>query len=304
MSVEAGPVPGLFLGQSQGSVFPPSSLPAYDWVWPDAVTRCAQAVTADQIGGVGYQVDMRLEYKLKSIGPTRWGQLEPEGTEAKQTGLTAAPGTSFSVLGLGATPAIGTGTLPSFATLTRSGQLPRLSVLSAAPAGSIATARFTGGTLPTSNFGWRWRMVFSLETLSGASLRAFYGISPSISTNVPPNGLVNCFGVGRDSGDTNLSLYNNDATVGAVKTPLGANFPFNAVPLAYQLDLFTFDGTSYSWQLTPVNARLLAISGVVTTRLPAVAIRPNWMMYVSNNADAAACALGVASVEFWPMLQG
>lgn len=296
--------PGVLVSEP-ASPFPPSPvLPAYRWVWPDAQARCAQAVTAAQIGGIGYQLDMRLEFQLRASTPTtRWGQLEPTATEPKTSAIASAVGTTFNALGLGATVAIGTGTLPSFAVSTRSGQLPRMSVLSAAIAGSLGTARYTGSTNPAGTFGWRWRKVFSLETFSGNSLRAFFGLAPSIATNVAPNTLTNCFGVGRDSGDTDLSLYNNDATVGAVKTPLGANFPFNAVPLAYQLDLFTLDGTSYSWQLTPVNARLLAVSGVVSTRLPTPATRPNWMAYVSNNADAAACALGIASVEFW-YLQG
>lgn len=46
----------------------------HTWQWPNAATRAAQPVTAEQVGDVGLQIDLELEYELidESCGKGRW----------------------------------------------------------------------------------------------------------------------------------------------------------------------------------------------------------------------------------------
>src|SRR5678809_145130 len=119
--------------------------------------------------------------------------------------------------------------------------------------------------------------------------RAFWGMQASNAAlaNANPDQLVNCFGIGYNSGDTNLSVIHNDAAGVATKTSLGASFPVDTVS-AYEITLSCGPGAS-SMEYRVVRLNNLAIAtGSVSTDLPDNTIFLTRHLWVNNGTTASA----------------
>jgi Protein of unknown function (DUF2793) len=172
-------------------------------------------------------------------------------------------------------------------------QSPRVKVTSGATAGSSSSANGAGLFLWRGNAadqgGFYIRMVGGIETFQATS-RAFMGLysSAAVIGNVNPSTLLNIFGIGFDSGDTTMSLINNDATAGAVKTSLGAGFPTAGGQDLYELILSAEpNGTEVRYRVERLNGGNVA-EGVVTARLPVNTQFMTPHFWYNNGTTAAA----------------
>jgi hypothetical protein len=184
----------------------------------------------------------------------------------------------------------------------------RLSYVSATTAGSLAGARVAvaqvslgdgngnGGFYKIVRFG-----VSDPATVTGA--RQFCGVSATTgaATNVEPNTLLNCIGIGNGAADTDLQLFYG----GSVAQPpidLGSSFPPNTLSTdVYELALFSPSNQSCTvyYEVTRVNTGNV-VTGVITDGsgiiLPAfntlLAYSWNWRC---NNATALAVSLDFMS---------
>jgi Major tropism determinant N-terminal domain len=172
-------------------------------------------------------------------------------------------------------------------------QSPRTKITSAATAGSAAAANGSGLYLwrgsAADQGGFYLRMVGGIETFQATS-RGFMGLysSAAVIGNVNPSTLLNVFGIGWDSADTTMSLINNDATAGAVKTSLGANFPTTGGQDLYELILSAEpNGSEVRYRVERLNSGHVA-EGTVTTRLPVNTVFMTPHFWYNNGTTAAA----------------
>jgi hypothetical protein len=291
--------PGLFVQEDGGGVFPPSSLPAWDWVWADAAARTAQVVAANQVGGKGFQVDLQLGYELLGVGPTRWGPL-PDPSMGALRNHSAIPNSVSGGLGLIAL-SISNGTAmarnqTNTNVLTR---MARVGVVSSAVAGNVAIIRspVQGGFAFAG--GFRWRSQYGLAITSPAQwwFMGFDGVPAAAGAD--PATFTSCVGFGRSAGDANVQLIHNDGAGAAVKVDLGASFPALGTDQAHEIELYSFDGTSFSWQFTRLNTGAV-ISGTFNTDLPPVTPLAGCPIYYGgNNTDAVAIEICYGNQQFW-----
>lgn len=169
-----------------------------------------------------------LDYTLQ---PSLWRQ---------KIALWNAPGNSTTVpgvFGINAFTAVGTATARSVATTNTLTRARRLGYVSAATAASIASqystvAQYTLGTgTGVGGFMYSCRFGVSDATLQTPA-RTFIGLASSVAapTNVNPNTLVNCVGIGHAENDTNWYIYYGGSTA-QTRIDLGASFPINTTTL-------------------------------------------------------------------------
>lgn len=293
MSVEAGNAAGLHVSPPT-SGFPPSSLPAYQWVWADATARLAQVVTATQLGGIGYQLDIQREYELVRTSPTVWGELPDRklgllhlvGSPANANPTTLGWSLATS---LGASAAVAPTNTNVATRLMRTRQST-----TAVPAAIFNFRQSTFGVVNGAG-GYRFQTRFVQAAVS-ASSRNFVGQRPtSFTINESPIALtvINAFGLAKITTSNNWQVVHSDAVNPPVPIDLGAGFPANTVDLAFDWQFFTIDGTSYAYQLKNINSGA-AVSGVVATNLPDPTVFQIAQWYGSNNLDASIVSLDVA----------
>ena len=273
----------------------------YQWVWADAAARLAQAVTSSQVGFIGFQTDIALEYTLTGVSSTRWSiNNDPSmGFERSIVPNGINNGTGFST-NMGGAVVLGTATARSQAITNPATMLTRLGIVTAAGAGSIGLFRVVAGNSFAVMGGARWRGRMTLGAVS-TNIRYYMGMSglPNPAADINPNTLLNSFGIGRCNGEANLQLVRNDGAGVGTQIDLGASFPAATLDSAYELEFYTFNGISMSYQVTNLTT-LAAVSGVVVTDLPALTpAGSNPIYYVSNNIDAVAVALDFVDFRFW-----
>lgn len=180
--------------------------------------------------------------------------------------------------------------------------------VSAAAAGSLCGWRQGGVMFSTGDGTGLAGFFFNLRcgcadpaTVAGA--RQFLGVGPNgTPTNVEPNTLINCIGVGHGAADTTLSIYFGGT---AAQTPiaLGANFPANTLSTdIYELTLYSpSDATGIVYyRVERVNTGDVAtgtLSGGAAV-LPTSSVVLTLSAWRCNNATALACALDFMSVYF------
>jgi hypothetical protein len=133
--------------------------------------------------------------------------------------------------------------------------------------------------------------------------RMFVGMQASTAapTDVEPSTLVNCFGVGARSSDTNLHILFGGS---AAQTPvsLGANFPCDTTNTdLYRVSFFTSpleNGIIY-YEVTRLNTGDVAtgtLSGTVGTVVPAATTLLTTNNYRSNGGVATAVGIDFSHV--------
>ena len=213
------------------------------------------------------------------------------------------------VFGNTAPTTVGTTTAAAVATTNFFTRMRRISFVSVATAGGLASYRVAvaqitlgdgfgnGGFYKIIRFG-----CSDAATVAGA--RQFSGISATTGapTNVEPNTLLNCVGVGHGAADSTLSIYYG-GSVAQTPIALGANFPANTLTTdAYELALFSPPNAfcTIYYEVTRLNTGDVA-TGVIVGDGAAITLPPpttlltySWN-YRTNNATALAVSLDFMS---------
>ncbi len=278
------------------------ALGAYKWTFATAAARAATVVTAADIGKVGYQTDIALEYKLlsQSGGVGRWGRI-PDLTMTVPRIALAVPGVNagLTLVGTSLIPNTGSQANRTIANTSKWLRLPRNGLSSAASLGA-ASVWFpaSANVYYQSGIGMRRRYVVGVGAVS-ASMRWFWGFTSSTPAgNVDPNTFLNCLGIGiSGAADTNLQLYYNDGAGTATKIDLGVNFNApRSVNEGFIFDSYTFDGTSWSYQVENVNSGAV-VSGTLSSDLPATTASLFDVGYATNNLESTTISPDISSLE-------
>jgi hypothetical protein len=147
--------------------------------------------------------------------------------------------------------------------------------------------------------GFTMTLYFAFTTVIAAQ-SCFFGFCNSTAElgNIVPSALLNTVGLGKDSGDTNLSWYYNNGSGSATKVSLGVT----PASLANQLLrlLITCDGQgNVVFTLTNMESGGSTVSTLsvptATAKLPAANVLVAPHLYLNNNS-AANCAYGVSFI--------
>jgi len=110
-------------------------------------------------------------------------------------------------------------------------------------------------------------------------------------TNVEPNTLTNCVGVGQLSTSNNLHVIFNDGAGTASVIDLGANFPANGNASAYKVTFIALaNGGSIDYTVERIGTAFSA-TGTLATDLPANNTLMAVQLWRTNNATLLAVAL-------------
>jgi hypothetical protein len=145
--------------------------------------------------------------------------------------------------------------------------------------------------------GFRFSTTFGIDFGGDtASHRLFVGLRAlqSSATDVEPSTIVNGFGIGYDSDDTQFQVIHNDASGTATKVALGASFPKPTASrdAIWRLDLWGSSDTSViNYRFKNVETGAVA-TGTITTDIPAVTVSLNCNSYMS--AGGTSTRVGIA----------
>ncbi len=225
------------------------------------------------------------------------GYWNPNGNNSSAPGIFGFPTVVFTGF---------TNTTRNVATTNHFTRYRRLGFVTAATAGEVGHWRtnrnqFTiGDGAGVGGFTYIIRFGISdAAAVSGARMFMGMAISSVTPTNVEPNTLVNCIGMGHGAADTNMKLFYGGS---AAQTPidLGVNFPSNTLDTdMYELALFASPQTqTIGYLVTRLNTGHTAsgtLSGTVGTVVPSSTELLGPWGYRTNNATALAVGLDVAS---------
>jgi hypothetical protein len=146
---------------------------------------------------------------------------------------------------------------------------------------------YGGGTLLTMVVGF---------PVYASTQRIFQGYQTSnaaIANNVDISTLVNMFGIGKDTGDTNLQWMHNDGSGTATKVDTGIAVNTNNI---YTIELFvpsnstTMYGALYEMTKT---ANILRSTCAVSSNIPAAGTRLLFQQFISTAAGTASISLAI-----------
>ncbi|HUD05630.1 MAG TPA: hypothetical protein VMR18_01755 [Candidatus Saccharimonadales bacterium] len=258
-----------------------------------------------------YAKEIAGRMMLKHMDPTNMHTALQPLLARNKVGYWCPPGNNTTlpgVFGFTAYTTVGTVTAANVATTNTFTRMRRLSLVTAATAGALASARVPVAQISTGdgngNGGFYKIIRFGCSdpaTVSGA--RQFIGISATTGapTNVEPNTLLNCIGIGNGASDTDLQLF----YAGSVAQPpidLGSSFPPNTLTTdAYELALFSPAsqlGTVY-YEVTRINTGdvvtgvIVDGSGIILPSFQTL-LTYSWN-YRTNNLTALAVGLDIMS---------
>lgn len=249
---------------------------------------------------------------LKMIDPAGMESAYQPFLARNKVGYWAPPGNATTlpeVFGYTAPTTVGTATAAIVATTNLFTRMRRLSFVSAATAGALASYRVNQAQIQlgdgNGNGGFYKILRFGCSdpaTVSGARQFCGIGSSTSAPTNVEPSTLTNSIGIGHGASDSNMMFYYGGSTA---QTPisLGANFPINTLSVdAYELALFSPSNefcTVY-YEVTRLNTGNV-VTGVVTGNGAGVTLPSPYTLltyswnYRTNNATALSVSLDFMS---------
>ena len=239
-----------------------------------------------------------------SGGNSVWGDIT--GTLSDQTDLQSVLNLKVNSASLAAVATSGlysdlTGK-PTIPTLTSQLTNDSSFITSAGTVGQwrIAAGQFTvGGASGLGGFTYIVRFGIS-DAAAVAGARMFMGMRTATTpTNVEPNTLTQCIGIGHGASDTNMQLYYGGS---AAQTPidLGVNFPANTLSVdVYELALFSSPSSGdVNYEITRLNTGGVATGKITNsdaTVLPTNTTLIGPWGYRTNNATALAVGLDVMS---------
>lgn len=226
-------------------------------------------------------------------------------------GLFRPTGNSTTVHVVGIAPATATGFTATSRNVTFTNfytRMLRIGYVSTATVASVGqfrstAAQFTVGNSSTGLGGFFQIIRFGISDAAAvAGARMFIGIreSSQAPSNVEPNTLTNCIGVGHGESDTNMHLFYGGTTAQPAVN-LGLNFPTNTRSTdAYELALFSAPTSpDVHWQLTRLNTGDVTGGTIVNsgaTVLPTNTIGMNYWGYRTNNNTALAVGLDIMNL--------
>lgn len=201
--------------------------------------------------------------------------------------------------GLAAPSTLGTATTRNVATTNLFTSMKRIGYVSSTTAGNLAAAYvpavqfWRGNAAGLGGFSYVCRFGTSDgATVSGA--RMFVGLigSASAPTNVEPNTLLNCIGVGQLSTSANIHLIYNDGAGAAQTADFGATFPANTLSTkVYELAMFAPPNGSNVVVVLRNLSDGLEQGITLSTDIPASTTLLAPTMWRSNNATALAVGI-------------
>lgn len=246
---------------------------------------------------------------LKIVGPSGLDTSLQPILARNKIGMLIPPGnaTTVTVMGAYTAPtAVGSVTARNVTTANLFGRMRRIGYVSAATAGSLASARVAaaqvtvGGAVGAGFFKVIRFGISDAALVSGA--RTFVGVSSrtAAATDVEPSTLTNVIGVGAGAADTNLKIFYGGSTA---QTPidLGANFPANTVNTdVYELTLFAPPDTSdVHYEVARLNTGHVAAGTLLSNGGVALPSTTTLLTYLqawrSNNTTAQAVGLDIMS---------
>ena len=248
---------------------------------------------------------------LKQIGPSGLHTALQPFLARNKVGYWNPPGNAVTlpeVFGYTSPTTVGTTTAANIATTNLFTRMRRISFISSATAGSLASFRVAVAQVTlgdgNGNGGFYKIIRFGCSdpaTVSGA--RQFCGVSATTTapTNVEPSTLLNCFGVGHGAADSNLSIFYG-GSVAQTPINLGSNFPANTLSSdAYELAIYApSNSQSIKYEVTRLNTGVVATGIIVgdgaAVSLPAFStlLTYSWN-YRTNNATALSVGLDIMS---------
>lgn len=245
------------------------------------------------------------------------GQVGPSGIDytfqpslyGNKIALWNPPGNATTVpgvLGMAALTATGTATLRNVATTNLFTRTKRLSVVSAAAAGSLCGYRLSVAQYSVGNGsglgGFMYVIRFGVSDAQTAT-RMFVGLrnTTAAPTNIEPSTITNCIGIGNGAANTNLFIYYG-GSVAQTPINLGANFPCNTNSTdLYELTLFSppNSNNTVGYRVERLNTGDVAtgtLTGVAGTALPSSTTLLTLNDYRTNNASGGAVSLDYVSI--------
>lgn len=144
---------------------------------------------------------------------------------------------------------------------------------------SLRPARALWFLSSTANMGGFWMVArFGLQT-TAANTRGFIGMSSTtaaFSASVNPSTLFNQFGIGWDTGMTNMRFMTNDGSGVSTMVDLGADYPTAASPATYFYEVSLFcpsgGGQKVDYSIQRLNDGKVFQSSYAGADMPAVGV--------------------------------
>lgn len=184
--------------------------------------------------------------------------------------------------------------------------LVRVLYSTASGAGSSAGLRYPGLYLyrgaDASSGGFIWRGVWvAADPAPVAQRRCFVGLLAATGGfgTVNPSTKTNIFGVGADSGDTDLQIIHNDGSGTATKIAL-TGFAQADLSAVYSAELWCAPGEAgLHYRVTKFAAGGAPVvqEGYVTSDIPDDEVGLTHHMIVDNGSTALVAAMGIAYIE-------
>jgi hypothetical protein len=198
----------------------------------DGVTNTEIASVSNTIkGDIGAGLDDLTPAEVRTLIDLSYYETFAKKATWNASGNTAVPG----IDGWNTLTSVGTVRANNPAATSLFTRATRTGFESAAGAGSLASLRLPTVGMSVSDgagtgIGGFWlEIVFGLDDpVLVTDARSFFGawVSAGAHTNVEPNTLLNCIGIGHGAADTTLSIYYG-GSVAQTPIALGANFPCN-----------------------------------------------------------------------------
>ncbi|MBW4061183.1 hypothetical protein HJC99_01255 [Candidatus Saccharibacteria bacterium] len=249
---------------------------------------------------------------LRQQGPSGQTTFFQPHIARNKVGYWNPPGNAVTAPGVfGYTPptTVGTTTAATVATTNLFTRMRRLSFVSSATTGSLASFRVAQAQVSLGdgfgNNGFFKLIRFGCSdaaTVSGARQFCGIGTVTTAPTNVEPNTLINRIGVGHGAADTNLMFYYG-GSVAQTPIDLGAIFPVNTLSTdVYELALRSpaDQPAVIFYEVTRINTGDVATGVIVGDGAGIMLPPPGTLMtyswnYRTNNTTALAVSLDIMS---------
>lgn len=232
----------------------------------------------------------------------RFFPLQPHFGVNRIATWAPSSGTTVNTNGMPRT-AVGTVATPTLATTNLSTSMRRWRVTSAATANAVAEERSAGWVCWRGNAdglgGWSYVNRLSLTTLQATGMGFFglYGSTAALATTLTLATVLNCIGIGFQSGThDNWQLVHNDGIGAPTLTDLGASFPVASMTNVLSLYIAAApNGTDIGVRVVE-EVSGTAVEFTITTDIPAATQLLSPRNYMNTGAAAAAVAYDCSGV--------
>ncbi len=193
----------------------------------------------------------------------------------------------------------GTGTFPTVAsTNVHTSQGGRIRNTSSTANSSLnewhSTTDFVWRGNAAGRGGFQFFYRFGNAVTPSTNMKCFFGLIVSAASapvgTVDPSSFLNCIGIGCDAADTNLSIFNNDGSGSATKTPLGSSFPARTTDTLYDVVIIApANGGNVTYSVTNLGTGAVS-TGTISSDLPSTTTFLGWITWMSNGPTAGSVA--------------